>query len=146
MKQKSLFQRFESTDAFKDAQKWVLFSKASGIYIPPPPQTCEFQKKSHLVAFTSEPWIIDIHMIQNYIMHLHPQCNWSRSQAIAQQRMSVQLPVFACFGGDAWLLPAGLMDLMVIWYKVAAFRPVTVPGELATTVSMTVFPSLAVRR
>lgn len=38
------------------------------------------------------------------------------------------------------------MDLMVIRYKVAAFRPVTVPGELATMVSMTVSPSSAVSR
>lgn len=55
-------------------------------------------------------------------------------------------PVFACFGDDAWLCPEALMDLMVIWYKVAAFRPVTVPGELATVVSMIVFPSSAVSK
>lgn len=65
---------------------------------------------------------------------------------MAQKRVHIQLPVFASFGGDAWLLPAALMDLTVIWYKVAAFRPVTVPGELATMVSITVSPSSAVRR
>lgn len=65
---------------------------------------------------------------------------------MARGRLGAQLPVFACVGGDAWLRPAALMELTVIWYKVAAFRPVTVPGELATVVSMTVSPSLAVRR
>lgn len=48
---------------------WNLHTTSStDIWIP---------KKSHLVAFTSGPWIIDIHMTQNYIMHLHPQYNWS---------------------------------------------------------------------
>lgn len=63
-----------------------------------------------------------------------------------REHPGIYLPVFACFGDDAWLCPEALMDLMVTRYKVAAFRPVTVPGELATTVSMTVSPSSAVSK
>lgn len=73
--------------------------------------------------------------------------NPSKVQATTQTaRAPSCLPVFACFGDDAWLRPEALMDLMVIWYKVAAFRPVTVPGELATVVSMIVSPSSAVSK
>lgn len=82
-------------------------------------------------------------MTQNYTMQLPLQV---RAQAYQMTSIQLLIPVFACFGGDAWLLPAALMALTVIWYKVAALRPVTVPGELATMVSMTVSPSSAVRR
>lgn len=56
------------------------------------------------------------------------------------------LPVFAFFADEGWLLPPAFIDRMDILYTVAAFSPVTVPGEFVMIVSMKESPSCAVSK
>lgn len=49
----------------------------------------QIPQRHHLVAFTPGPWVIGTHVTQNDIMQLQPQCNRSRSQAMAPRRVGI---------------------------------------------------------